>query len=81
MVWLAGPGQSRHRYFRRALGAVHSGPRVIRIFAAEGKMTDLIVFGVGLIVSTLVVFGIFSRVVVEMHDAKDDDAVRTEQPN
>ncbi len=44
-------------------------------------MTDLIVFGVGLIVSTLVVFGIFSRVVVEMHDAKDDDAVRTEQPN
>lgn len=37
-------------------------------------MTDLIVFAVGLIVSTLVVYGIFSRVVIEMHDAKGDDA-------
>lgn len=38
-------------------------------------MTDIIVFAVGLLVSTLVVFGIFSSVVVEMHDAKEDDAV------
>jgi hypothetical protein len=36
-------------------------------------MMDLIVFGVGLVVSTLVVFGIFSRVVVEMHNAKADE--------
>ncbi len=34
-------------------------------------MNDLIVFGVGLVVSILVVYSIFSRVVIEMHDAKE----------
>ncbi len=34
-------------------------------------MNDLIVFGVGLVVSTLVVFGLFSRVPLSMHDAKE----------
>lgn len=37
-------------------------------------MMDLIVFGVGLFVSVLVVYGVFSRVVNEMHDAKAVDA-------
>lgn len=36
---------------------------------------DLIVFGVGLLVSVLVVYGIFSRVVNEMHAAMGDDAI------
>ncbi len=35
-------------------------------------MNDLIVFGVGLIVSSLVVFGIFSRVPMGMHYAKEN---------
>ena len=34
-------------------------------------MSDIIVFGVGVVVSVLVVFGIFSGVVQEMHDAKE----------
>lgn len=34
-------------------------------------MNDLIVFAVGLIVSMLVIFGIFSRVPMGMHDAKE----------
>jgi hypothetical protein len=34
-------------------------------------MNDLIVFGVGLVVSMLVVFGIFSRVPIGMHHAKE----------
>ncbi len=34
-------------------------------------MNDLIVFGVGLVVSTLVLFGIFSRVPMGMHEAKE----------
>ncbi len=34
-------------------------------------MTDLIVFAVGLVVSMLVVFGIFSRVTMGMHHAKE----------
>lgn len=38
-------------------------------------MTDIIVLAMGLLVSTLVVFGVFSSVVVEMHDAKEDDSV------
>lgn len=44
-------------------------------------MMDLIVFGVGLFVSILVVYGVFSRVVNEMHHAKDDDAIVSESPN
>lgn len=36
-------------------------------------MNDIVVFCVGLVVSILVVFGIFSRVVLEMHDAKESD--------
>lgn len=42
-------------------------------------MTDIIVFGVGLVVSTLVVFGVFSSVVAEMHDAKEVDAERAKR--
>lgn len=34
-------------------------------------MNDLIVFGVGLVVSTLVVFGLFSRVPLTMQDSKN----------
>jgi hypothetical protein len=34
-------------------------------------MNDLIVFAVGLIVSTLVVFSIFSRVLMGMREAKE----------
>jgi hypothetical protein len=34
-------------------------------------VTEIIVFAVGLLVSTLVVFGIFSRVPLEMHDSND----------
>lgn len=34
-------------------------------------MNDIIVFAVGVIVSALVVFGFFIRVVVEMRDAKE----------
>jgi hypothetical protein len=41
-------------------------------------LNDLIVFGVGLVVSILVVFGIFSRVVMEMHDAKNQEAAAAE---
>lgn len=33
-------------------------------------MNDAIVFGVGLLVSILVLFGLFSNVVMEMHAAK-----------
>ncbi len=33
-------------------------------------MNDLIVFAVGFLVSMLVVYSMFSRVVVEMHDSK-----------
>jgi len=35
-------------------------------------MNDLIVFGVGLVVSMLVVFGIFSRVPMGMHHAREN---------
>ncbi len=34
-------------------------------------MNDIIVFGVGLVVSSLVVFSIFSRVPLSMQDAKE----------
>ena len=34
-------------------------------------MNDLIVFGVGLVVSMLVIFGIFSRVPMGMHESKE----------
>ncbi|MFN0139324.1 MAG: hypothetical protein ACKVQW_04465 [Pyrinomonadaceae bacterium] len=44
-------------------------------------MMDLIVFGVGLFVSILVVYGVFSRVVNEMHIAKDDDAISSKPAN
>lgn len=37
-------------------------------------MNDIIVFGVGLVVSVLVVYGIFSRVVHEMRDARNNGA-------
>ncbi|MDI1243329.1 MAG: hypothetical protein PSX80_15555 [bacterium] len=45
-------------------------------------MTDLIVFAVGLVVSTLVIFGIFSRVPMGMHESKElaesEARIRTE---
>lgn len=34
-------------------------------------MSDIVVFCVGLLVSILVVYGVFSKVVLEMRDAKD----------
>ena len=34
-------------------------------------MIEIIVFAVGLLVSMLVVFGIFSRVPLEMHDPRE----------
>lgn len=36
-------------------------------------MNDVIVFAVGVVVSVLVVFGIFTGVVKEMHDAKESN--------
>lgn len=42
-------------------------------------MNDLIVFIVGLVVSTLVVFGIFTRVVFEMHNAREEGAAETKR--
>ena len=39
-------------------------------------MNDIIVFGVGVVVSVLVVFGIFSGVVREMHDARESGDAR-----
>lgn len=38
-------------------------------------MNDVVVFCVGLFVMILVVFGIFSKVVLEMHEAKEGDVV------
>lgn len=40
-------------------------------------MNDLIVFAVGLVVSTLVLFGIFSRVPMGMHHAKESAEAAT----
>ncbi|MBA2378444.1 MAG: hypothetical protein H0V76_02580 [Blastocatellia bacterium] len=42
-------------------------------------MNDLIVFSVGFLVSMLVVFGIFSRVPMNMHHAKETAESNTRQ--
>lgn len=64
-------GESRYSNICGHLGPLNSHTRFVWIAFTEGHLSDVIVFIVGLVVSTLVVFGIFSRVVLEMHDAKN----------
>ena len=63
--------ESGYGNFCGHLGPLNSHTRFVWIAFTEGHLNDVIVFIVGLVVSTLVVFGIFSRVVLEMHDAKN----------
>lgn len=52
------------------MGSVDPDLRALHLFRKEDIVNDIIVFVFGLFVSALVVYGIFSRVVSEMHDAK-----------
>lgn len=67
-------GESRYCNICRHMGSLNSYTRFVWIAVTEGHLNDIIVFIVGLFVSTLVVFGIFSRVVTEMHDAREEGA-------
>lgn len=55
------------------MGSFDPYPWFVWFFVEANEMNDIVVFCVGLAVSILVVFGIFSRVVQEMHDAKESD--------
>lgn len=74
MVWNIRTRKSGYSNICRPLGSLNSYTRFVWIEVTEGYLNDLIVFIVGLVVSTLVVFGIFLRVVSEMQDAKNQDA-------
>jgi hypothetical protein len=52
------------------MGAFDTFVRTLRNDNQEGKMNDLIVFAVGMVVTMLVVFGVFSRVPMGMHESK-----------
>jgi hypothetical protein len=52
------------------MGSVDPDPGALHLFHKEDIVNDIIVFVFGLFVSALVVYGIFSRVVSEMHEAK-----------
>lgn len=58
------------------MGAFYSCTGALRNNYKEKGVTEIIVFAVGLLVSTLVVFGIFSRVPLEMHDSREIGTAR-----
>lgn len=55
------------------MGSLNSNARFVFFVITEGSVNDIIVFSVGLVVSILVVYGIFSSVVLEMREAKNQD--------
>jgi hypothetical protein len=63
------------------LGSLNSHTRFIFIIFTENHVNDIIVFCVGLVVSSLVIYGVFSSVVLEMHEAKNQGGTPSKSEN